>query len=711
MIIKNSKRFQQRGVSFLLGRPRFSYLATKNYSTQPVDENPKRSSRFLLKSTALLGVGTALFGGLVWYDDRVRKTVEENVPYSKDVFDAVFSTIEEKSKQIKEIKIDQLTNFFDKESSSIESEKNTTDSKALKLTSISDLTPKSSIKSLPDIKTKVESTDSITPIEVRKPVNFETEKEVKPKDTIVDNEFELQIIESLKFATEKASSAKDAKLKTISAVQKHSALLKEAVDQGFTNDVNSIEWEKVENAASLVEESSKKDLIEEDGARKAIDSLKTQINEWRLDPKKASTPALTNSIETVRKLTLRLDELNLLLEKERSQSNILSNYKDLVNKGRQQLNGKDNSTAFLNINHNREKKDEEGLSEQELNAQIVYANMKVDELKKQLEESQSKESQKIFEALEKQRNIDEKLSKLHVDIELQKAKEYEGQLIEEKRQQLRKEWETEVDVRLRNAALAHAEHLEKVIRTQKQLHDIENAQNVEEAVSIERNKFAKQIELALKRLNGIENALNSRTAQDLENRRSKIFWSVCQNLLDSLIGRDKSQHFTQLNEIKLINNLGELDDFVQIICNCFPEEIKDELNCVQTEESLKKRFEKVYKLARRTAQIGENGGSPFEYFLSWLQSLFVLQIATAKYSTKDKIDINKYEPYELLNRIKYFVKNGDLKNAVRLANLLKGESAKTFEDWIHDTQLHLEARFLAELLLSHAQVTSIRTTY
>uniref|UniRef100_A0A1I8BZR8 MICOS complex subunit MIC60 n=1 Tax=Meloidogyne hapla TaxID=6305 RepID=A0A1I8BZR8_MELHA len=675
MIIKNSKRFQQRGVSFLLGRPRFSYLATKNYSTQP-DENPKRSSRFLLKSTALLGVGTALFGGLVWYDDRVRKTVEENVPYSKDVFDAVFSTIEEKSKQIKEIKIDQLTNFFDKESSSIESEKNTTDSKALKLTSISDLTPKSSIKSLPDIKTKVESTDSITPIEVRKPVNFETEKEVKPKDTIVDNEFELQIIESLKFATEKASSAKDAKLKTISAVQKHSALLKEAVDQGFTNDVNSIEWEKVENAASLVEESSKKDLIEEDGARKAIDSLKTQINEWRLDPKKASTPALTNSIETVRKLTLRLDELNLLLEKERSQSNILSNYKDLVNKGRQQLNGKDNSTAFLNINHNREKKDEEGLSEQELNAQIVYANMKVDELKKQLEESQSKESQKIFEALEKQRNIDEKLSKLHVDIELQKAKEYEGQLIEEKRQQLRKEWETEVDVRLRNAALAHAEHLEKVIRTQKQLHDIENAQNVEEAVSIERNKFAKQIELALKRLNGIENALNSRTAQ-----------------------------------IKLINNLGELDDFVQIICNCFPEEIKDELNCVQTEESLKKRFEKVYKLARRTAQIGENGGSPFEYFLSWLQSLFVLQIATAKYSTKDKIDINKYEPYELLNRIKYFVKNGDLKNAVRLANLLKGESAKTFEDWIHDTQLHLEARFLAELLLSHAQVTSIRTTY
>ncbi|CAK5127194.1 unnamed protein product [Meloidogyne enterolobii] len=642
----------------------------------------RRSSRVLLKSSAILGVGTALFGGLVWYDDRVRKTVEENIPYSKDVFDAVFSTIERKSKQIKEIDISQLTNFYGKESRSNEPPGSNTEEGKLKLTSILDLTPKSSTKILPDTKSEVKSADSIEPIEVRKQIKIENEKGSKSNDTILDNEFEVQIIESLKLATEKASVAKDAKLKTISAMQKHSTLLREAVDQGHPNFGDNVDWGKVENAASHVEEFSKQDLVAEAEARKSIDSLKTQINEWRLDPKKASTPALTNSVETVKKLTLRLDELNLLLEKERSQGNVLSNYKELVNKGRQQLNVKDDSTAFSNISQNKDGK--------------MDANMKVDELEKRAEKSQSGESQKIFEALEKQRNIDEKLSKLHVDIELQKAKKYENQLIEEKRQQFHKEWETEVDVRLRNAALAHAEHLEKVIRTQKQLHDIENAQIVEEAVNIERNKFAKQIELAL----------------DLENRRAKIFWCVCQNLVDSLIGRNNSQHFIQLNEIKLISNLGEFDGFVQTICNCFPKEIKqDELNYVQTEEGLKKRFEKVYKLARCTAQIGENGGSPFEYFLSWLQSLFVLQVASANYSKDDKIDVDKYEPYEILNRIKYFVKIGDLKNAVRLANLLKGESARTFHDWIRDAQLHLEARFLSELLLSHAQVTLIRTTY
>jgi len=86
---------------------------------------------------------------------------------------------------------------------------------------------------------------------------------------------------------------------------------------------------------------------------------------------------LTNSVETVKKLTLRLDELNLLLEKERSQASVLSNYKELVNKGRQQSNVKDNSTAFLNISQNKDGKMDGSLSEQELNAQIVYGKFRI----------------------------------------------------------------------------------------------------------------------------------------------------------------------------------------------------------------------------------------------------------------------------------------------------------------------------------------------
>ena len=85
----------------------------------------------------------------------------------------------------------------------------------------------------------------------------------------------MQIIESLRISTEHASTAKDAKLKTIGAMQKHAALLKEALDRGFTKEMNADEWEKVDKAASHVEECSKQDSINEDLARKALDSLKT----------------------------------------------------------------------------------------------------------------------------------------------------------------------------------------------------------------------------------------------------------------------------------------------------------------------------------------------------------------------------------------------------------------------------------------------------
>lgn len=39
-------------------------------------------------------------------------------------------------------------------------------------------------------------------------------------------------------------------------------------------------------------------------------------------------------------------------------------------------------------------------------------------------------------------------------------------------------WETELEDRLRRAAAAHSEHLEQVVRTQRQLFDIEHNQKV-----------------------------------------------------------------------------------------------------------------------------------------------------------------------------------------------------------------------------------------
>jgi len=91
------------------------------------------------------------------------------------------------SKQIKEIDINRLTNFYGKESRSNEPTGSNTEDGKLKLTSILDLTPKSSTKILPDIKSEVKGADSIEPIEVRKQIKIENEKDGKPSETILDN--------------------------------------------------------------------------------------------------------------------------------------------------------------------------------------------------------------------------------------------------------------------------------------------------------------------------------------------------------------------------------------------------------------------------------------------------------------------------------------------------------------------------------------------
>lgn len=98
------------------------------------------------------------------------------------------------------------------------------------------------------------------------------------------------------------------------------------------------------------------------------------------------------------------------------------------------------------------------------------------------------------------------------------------------------------------------------------------------------------------------------------------------------------------------------------------------------------------------------------YFSSYIQSLFMLDLPH-RFSADDKIDLNHLDTYEIIARAKYFMERNDFDNAVRIMQLLHGEPSRIARDWIRDTKEHLATRFLAELLVAHAAVTSIRSTY
>ena len=142
---------------------------------------------------------------------------------------------------------------------------------------------------------------------------------------------------------------------------------------------------------------------------------------------------------------------------------------------------------------------DKNLNEEELNALIAHAHLKVDQLRRQLSDQQVREELHISKALEEQRLADERIASEKLGIEmsrvgLQKELEIERavsfqkvsathqtfyfQLVES-----RSSWEGELEDKLKRTASAHSEHLEQVIRTQRQLFEIEQNQKVEEVVS------------------------------------------------------------------------------------------------------------------------------------------------------------------------------------------------------------------------------------
>ncbi|VDM54605.1 unnamed protein product, partial [Angiostrongylus costaricensis] len=150
------------------------------------------------------------------------------------------------------------------------------------------------------------------------------------------------------------------------------------------------------------------------------------------------------------------------------------------------------------------------------------------------------------------------------------------------------------------------------------------------------------------------------------------------------------------------------DAFVDAVISAFPEVSKTK--GVYTEQDLKNRFSKIYKLGRRTAAIDDNGGTLNDYLWSYLRSMLFFDLSR-KFTEDDMIDPSTVDNLEVLARAKWYVDRNDFKNAIRVAQLLRGEPALVIRDWLTDTRAYLETRLLAQLLVAHAAVSSVRTTY
>ncbi|KIH66443.1 hypothetical protein ANCDUO_03228 [Ancylostoma duodenale] len=118
----------------------------------------------------------------------------------------------------------------------------------------------------------------------------------------------------------------------------------------------------------------------------------------------------------------------------------------------------------------------------------------------------------------------------------------------------------------------------------------------------------------------------------------------------------------------------------------------------------------IYKLGRRTAAIDENGGTLTAYLWSYVRSMLLFDLPR-KFSDDDMIDPSTVDNLEVLARAKWYVEQNDFDGAIRVSQLLRGEPALSVRDWLADARAYLETRLLAQLLVAHAAVSSIRSTY
>ena len=201
----------------------------------------------------------------------------------------------------------------------------------------------------------------------------------------------------------------------------------------------------------------------------------------------------------------------------------------------------------------------------------------------------------------------------------------------------------------------------------------------------------------------------ARSDKEQKARKAQELWLAC-TALQNVIANGKPEAYSyedQLKplteEVEAIRAAGNDHPLVGAITAAVPERALRE--GVWTEEGLKERFKKVHRISRRVAMIDETGGSLFQFWLSYVQSLFVRDAAVPG---DGDIDVDaELSTFALVDTARYHVERGNLELAVRLMNQLRGEARAAAIGWIEDARLLLETRQAAGILLAHASAEGL----
>ncbi|XP_067656913.1 MICOS complex subunit MIC60-1-like [Haliotis asinina] len=647
----------------------------------------------------LLGLTTLTTGGVVgyaWYDPSFKKTLEDNVPYSKDAFSYIFPYLPD------------AASFKTVEAPVPSAEVKPLDTPVTKPPQKPTPAPQSAPKPAPKKEEKVD------PAVEKERQKRETERRLKEKeaDEAAQNAALEVILENLTESTsELLKQAIDVQKRVVDTTKQHTQLLRKAMDDSKEILQKDGQWQDVSTAFENREESYKESKKIVESARQNLEKLRAAIADGKQNVVTKKNKALISAQECLNKHQAELSQASSQVSKAESEAKVMSRYKDLVDKGRKQFQKElESIMPDVKLGDKKGKK----LTEEELNSLIAHAHRRIEQLQKQLAEQLALESQHIDKALEQQVKEDEKLAALRVKMESEKMNADFSVQKEKWASEARVEFEQELRQQLARQAAAHSDHLKDVLKVQQEELDKQFEREMHTRILEERQTFQTEVAGWIARLKGIEAAVDGRAEAEKIARNAQELWLACIALNGAVrLGREEGVEWEDkikplANEIATISDASGQHPFVETVIRTIPEEAL--IRGVWTEESLKERFPKVKWMCKRVAMIDETGGTLFKYFLSYIQSFFIFDSVYAK-SLDDEIDLDKFDTFAILAHAEYWLEKGDIEQAIRFLNQLQGAPKRVASDWIKEAKLMSETRQAAYALMAFASASGLGTLF
>ncbi|XP_065371968.1 MICOS complex subunit Mic60 [Calliphora vicina] len=642
----------------------------------------------------------AAVGGAVTYakyDKDFRKMLEQKVPGAESLIKVALQ--EEKPFQGISQQIDSAKKQFDSVAKTIESATST-------VTGLFGGSDKDAAKKTDEVKTKAPVQKSVPLASTPKAAESKPAAKVEaPKPKPVEP-LPTDVVE-LEHAVEHAAAL---------AVKEYN----KAIDilKNFNNDVRRIVDVAVENVdtslwTSLRNKTNARDSsvgTAEQLAREALD----KIEKCEIALAKAAKPDNHDQILAVRaKIKKLVDHINNVkdeLYKNKDIASMSEKYWRNVEKARNYFVDEIES-IFPGLNLAEQKLK---LSQEDLDLFITHAYSHVLALQKELERLQTDGELRLKRAIDALRgDSDSEAVKAQLEYLLEAEKRKLAVENQKKIFQIRADAEKQLRQQLKQQAEAHVDHLKDAVSSKENEMKRNFSKELEDKLASEKANYKLQLAAMLGKMRGMDAALQARAESERSAHQAQALWAACQALWATVRTGEPGEHWkTKLrplkNEIKAIAKVSEGDELVTVVIQNLPREAQD--RGVFPEDALRERFLNVERVARKLALVPEQGASLPKYFLSYLQSVFILKqddpISQDELQNK-KFDYSKLDTYDILNRARYFVDRGDLVMALRYMNLLQGAPRKIASDWLKETRLLLETQQAANTLMAHAAASGL----